>query len=663
MKSDFFKFWWDEELDQLKSFSIETHQVWKDASRPRSGPIYEAKRLSQANYKLAINRKRQLAQEDFTDALHEALSKKDCASFWKSWRAKFGRIKPPSVVGGSCNEVNIANKFADSFEAVHIPNHTDLPNDSADTFHAQFEEYKKAESNNSVDCLITVEDIQHCINGLKRGKASGFDSLGNEHIMFCHPILVNILMHLFNAIILSGYVPDAFGVGVIVPLIKNSDVDSGNIDNYRGITLSPCISILFELCLLIHLKSYLKTSDLQFGFKEDLGCIHALYTVRAALDYFNRFGSTVTLCALDISKAFDKVDHYVLFSKLVDRKIPVCFLNVLISWYSKCNAIVRWGGSFSRSFVVNAGVRQGSVLSPYLFAVYIDQLIRALESSGHGCVVHGVYLGCIVYADDIFLMSHSSCSMQSMLHICSNEIAKLRLTFNSKKSVTLRIGPRFNSDCASLYLDGNVLQSVTKVRYLGIFITSSRRMVCSFEHIRLKFYSTFNAIYRRSKSADSELVTVELIRSFCLPLITYALEALNLRATDYLLLDNLLNNSLAKIFNVSHDRVVLHDIRLYLGIPSMKALCMVRHMKFVKKAAYIKNVAVQTALAILQNMNLSQCAIVSMLILTVLMVPFIMLLMHVIRSLYLFVYFICQFAAFGRIKIHIACAEISSPFN
>ena len=103
-------------------------------------------------------------------------------------------------------------------------------------------------------------------------------------------------------------------------------------------------------------------------------------------------------------------------------------------------------------------------------------------------------------------------------------------------------------------------------------------MVCSFEHIRLKFYSTFNAIYRRSKSADSEIVTVELIRSFCLPLITYGLEALNPRATDYLLLDNLLDNSLAKIFNISHDRVVLHDIRSYLGIPTMKALCMARHM-------------------------------------------------------------------------------------
>ena len=94
---------------------------------------------------------------------------------------------------------------------------------------------------------------------------------------------------------------------------------------------------------------------------------------------------------------------------------------------------------------MNAGVRQGRVLSPYLFAVYIDELLRALETSGHGCVIHGVYLGCIVNADYIFLLSQSSSSMQSMLDICSVEIAKLHLKFNSKKSVTLRIVARYNS--------------------------------------------------------------------------------------------------------------------------------------------------------------------------------------------------------------------------
>ena len=92
---------------------------------------------------------------------------------------------------------------------------------------------------------------------------------------------------------------------------------------------------------------------------------------------------------------------------------------------------------------------------------------------------------------------------------------------------------------------------------------------------------------------------------------TYGLEALDLRATDYLLLDNLLNNSLAKIVNVSHDTVVLHDIRFYMGIPSMKTLCRSRHMKFLIKVMSLNNIAVRTALLILQDERISLCDSVS----------------------------------------------------
>jgi len=74
---------------------------------------------------------------------------------------------------------------------------------------------------------------------------------------------------------------------------------------------------------------------------------------------------------------------------------------------SKCNAIVRWRGSLARSFAINAGVRQGGVFCLRIslqFRAYIDYLTRTLETCGHGCVIHGVFLGCIVHADDIFLI-------------------------------------------------------------------------------------------------------------------------------------------------------------------------------------------------------------------------------------------------------------------
>ena len=77
-------------------------------------------------------------------------------------------------------------------------------------------------------------------------------------------------------------------------------------------------------------------------------------------------------------------------------------------------------------------------------------------------------------------MSHSLSSMQSMLDICSSEIAKLHLKFNSKKSVTLHIGVRYNFDCAPLILDGIVLSFVAVLRYLGIYLYSERQENCLF---------------------------------------------------------------------------------------------------------------------------------------------------------------------------------------
>jgi len=118
--------------------------------------------------------------------------------------------------------------------------------------------------------------------------------------------------------------------------------------NYKGITLSSNISKLFDLCLLDKYSFYLMSSDLQFGLKKKLGCNNAIFALRSVVDYYTSGGSTVNLYTLDVSKAFDKVNHHFLFLKLMKRKVPKCFLNLLINWYSRCVAYVRWNDVFFR---------------------------------------------------------------------------------------------------------------------------------------------------------------------------------------------------------------------------------------------------------------------------------------------------------------------------
>ena len=192
--------------------------------------------------------------------------------------------------------------------------------------------------------------------------------------------------------------------GIIIPLLKNSDGNRFTSDNYRGITLSPVMSKLFEMVLLLQFKDQLSSDPLQFGFKSKSSCSHAIFAFKTTANHYIKNGSTVSVCALDISKAFDRVDHYKLFNVLVDRSLSKEFIGLLHDWFGKCFVHVRWCKAYSCWFQILAWVRQGGILSPVLFAVYMDPLIARLKHLGLGCRVLDEFFGCLLYADDNYII-------------------------------------------------------------------------------------------------------------------------------------------------------------------------------------------------------------------------------------------------------------------
>ena len=160
-------------------------------------------------------------------------------------------------------------------------------------------------------------------------------------------------------------------------------------------------------------------------------CSHAIYSLRCVVDNYVKNGSTVNICALDLSKAFDKMNHNGLFIRLMQRQLPLNVLCVLENWFSICATCVKWGNLFSRVFTLSCGIRQRGDLSPYLFAIYIDNLVDRIRSCHFGCFVKNVCMSILLYADDILLVAPSVTSLQKLLHICDAELAYIHMSINA----------------------------------------------------------------------------------------------------------------------------------------------------------------------------------------------------------------------------------------
>ena len=136
------------------------------------------------------------------------------------------------------------------------------------------------------------------------------------------------------------------------------------------------------------------------------------------ISYYNANGSNVYALMLDASKAFDRVNYCKLFRVLLKRKVSPLTLRLMLYMYTKQKLQVRWGSSMSSQFTACNGVKQGAILSPILFSIYMDGLFEQLGKSGVGCHMGNHYKGCIGYADDITLLTPARSGLKVLIDIC-----------------------------------------------------------------------------------------------------------------------------------------------------------------------------------------------------------------------------------------------------
>jgi len=535
---------WNDFLDELKQKSIFWHSIWCNAGRPQSGHIYIIKNNCKFKYKMAIKKAFADYENQYNDDILKHFLNKKTPEFWKSWACKMhSKVEKDVFIDGSKDDLHVANAFATQFKSVYY--------NSGDNENA------KSEFCNLVSAmpddvlnpstLLTVELIDVCMRKLKLGKALGGDGLGGEHLMYACPTIVIHLRKLFLSMAKHCYVPDDFGGGTIIPLIKDKLGNANDVNNYRGITLIPVISKLFELVLCEICNPFLQTDDLQFGFKKGLGCTSAIFLLQESVEYFLANGSSVYAASLDIKKAFDTVNHFRLFSSLIKSNVPKWVVLILANWYSKLFVCVRWRNTLSSSFSVLSGVRQGSAISPALFNKFVNDFVVNLKNCNAGCVINGRFVGAILYADDLIIISPTVSGLQKMLSCCEVTSNDIDLEFNCKKCGCIAIGPASKYCISGMSLCNDVVSWSNSFKYLGVNFVAGKKLTVDINPIKRKFYVACNCILGKAKCLD-DLVKLSLMESYCLPMLTYATVSMKLSSVQVSDLNACWNSVYRRIF-------------------------------------------------------------------------------------------------------------------
>ena len=580
---------WTPELTELKTASYDAFIIWRDVGKPSSGPIFDLKKKANARYKFAVRKAKNTFDQSRSDAIHSNLVNGNNNRFWKSWQELHGKKSDvPTRVNGKTDSNDIANEFAANFKRIYDDASTEQASCLSDNFNLLYSEYSSSHINDDLSPnYLSWDNMVSVMSMLKPGKASG-SFIKAEHILHGCPQLTIHLHLLFNAIIQHGYVPSDFLRGVVSPIIKDTEGDSSSLDNYRGITLSHIFSYLFEHAVLLKIDPLMLTDDLQFGYKKSHSTSHAIYTMKRCIDYFNDHGSHVYASFLDCTKGFDRVSHHGLFTKLIHRKIPLCFLRVLIYWYSNLFSVVKWENCISDNFRVISGVRQGGVLSAKFWAIYMDDLIILLKKSHKGCFLADLFLACILYANDVCLLAPSRTAMQKLLDICSDYAQQWCIKYNERKTKLMYFGKNPDSfTCHPLFLNGQPLEFVSEWKYLGVSLQSGSGFFCSAQKPRSAFYRSSNSILNALRGPSND-VQMKLLYSVCVPNITYACDVAVYSQKDKESLHVAVNDAIRKIYSYNRWESI-RALRIEKGYLSVTEIFANRKSSFERNLSQIGN--------------------------------------------------------------------------
>ena len=485
------------------------HSIWVSMGRPINCEAHNVMKCTRNKFRYAVRRLKKISSDVKQDKLLDSYLDGKANNLIKELKSQRRSKVPtvPSKIDGHSNKPDISNHFASKYEQLFNKN---ISND----MHTMLNDLNENISNlNDVE-KVTTGIVFEAINSISGSKSDNMYSFKSDAILCANVLLADYFTLMIQSFLIHGYVPNNLLSCTLKPIIKDKLGNKCDSDNYRAIGISSLILKIVDWVILIIYGSELKPSDLQFGFQKKNSTTMCSWVAIETINYFNNRGTPVFSCFLDITKAFDLVNFEKLFTKLKDRLSPI-FIRLLAYIYMHQVCCMEWAGTLSKKFNVQNGVRQGAVLSPILFSIYIDDLFTILCDSGLGCFINDYFYGILGYADDLVLLSPSRSGLQRMLDITSEFLLDLGLKIsvnhvNIKKSKTKCIAFGLKRDPPPIVLCNYALPWCDTYVHLGHTLHKNGSLASDCDNKRKAFIGEFHAL-RQELTRQNPLVYMKLI--------------------------------------------------------------------------------------------------------------------------------------------------------
>lgn len=460
--------WFDEQCVAAKQTARRALHRFRRSKLTQDRSSYvEARKI----YKALINKKKAMFKSNRAEYL--ASLETNPKLFWREVKQISGNKKQ-----GICDDISEA-EWHDHFKKLFNEN-TVIEKDLA------FEEQiTVAPTNDNELCFdlnkpISAVEVREAINKLKARKACGIDTILAEMLKLSGETTVIFFTKLFNRIFDYGTYPSDWAKAIIVPIFKKGDFKLT--DNYRGVSLlslmSKCFTSVLNKRLVMWVEKHKILTESQAGFRKDYSTADHIFTLNAIVERsLSKRKGKLYACFVDLRKAFDSIQHQPLFEILLKRNnIDGKFMKSIISIYKTVSSCIRIKDKLTEFFECPVGLRQGCILSPELFLLFVNEVAVDINNNG----MHGIQLMpnlsdlfLLLFADDVVLLSSTPRGLQNQLNVLNDACKRLYLKINLEKTkvIVFRKGG-FLGAAEKWHIDGNNLEIVNEYNYLGFLFTT-----------------------------------------------------------------------------------------------------------------------------------------------------------------------------------------------